>query len=169
MRTFVEGVKATSPRPAMVSLVIIFAIVELVLDIAIARCTHDGEAHGQRVADGARREPLQLERIEVLRGPQGTLYGKNTIGGALKVVTRKPGQQFHANGSIAIGSYDQFELKGSASGPVSNTLAVGFAVVRATRDGYVEDRLTIANIMTATQSAGAPRSPLHLRQRCAST
>ena len=90
---------------------------------------------------GTQLDLLDIERIEVLRGPQGTLYGKNTIGGALKVVTRKPGQQFHANGSIAIGSYDQFELKGSASGPVSDTLAVGFAAMRATRDGYVEDRL----------------------------
>jgi iron complex outermembrane receptor protein len=75
----------------------------------------------------------------VLRGPQGTLYGKNTIGGALKFVTRKPGQDFRATGSIAIGSYDQLELKGAASGPISDTLAAGFAVLRSKRDGYVED------------------------------
>ncbi|HEY0112181.1 MAG TPA: TonB-dependent receptor [Allosphingosinicella sp.] len=90
---------------------------------------------------GTQLDLLDIERIEVLRGPQGTLYGKNTIGGALKVVTRKPGQDFRANVSAAIGSYDQLDLKMSASGPISDTLAAGFAVMRAKRDGYVEDRV----------------------------
>ena len=88
---------------------------------------------------GTQLDLLDLERVEVLRGPQGTLYGKNTIGGALKVVTRKPGQQFRGGMSAAYGSYDQFDLKLSASGPVSETLAAGFAVMRSKRDGYVTD------------------------------
>ncbi|MEO5578617.1 MAG: TonB-dependent receptor [Sphingomicrobium sp.] len=88
---------------------------------------------------GNQLELLDLERIEVLRGPQGTLYGKNTIGGAIKFVSRKPGQEYRATGTIALGSYDQFDLKGAASGPVTETLAVGFAVMRSKRDGYVED------------------------------
>ncbi len=90
---------------------------------------------------GTQIDLLDLERIEVLRGPQGTLYGKNTIGGAFKVVTRKPDQDFRANAELAYGSYDQFELKGAASGPLSETVAAGFAVLRAKRDGYVEDRV----------------------------
>jgi iron complex outermembrane receptor protein len=89
---------------------------------------------------GNQLDLLDPERIEVLRGPQGTLYGKNTIGGALKFVTRKPGQDFRATGSIAIGSYDQFDLKGAVSGPISDTLAAGVAVMRSKRDGFVEDR-----------------------------
>ncbi|MES2904668.1 MAG: TonB-dependent receptor [Pseudomonadota bacterium] len=88
---------------------------------------------------GNQLELLDLERIEVLRGPQGTLYGKNTIGGAIKFVSRKPGQDFRATGSISIGSYDQIDLKGAASGPVTDTLAVGFAVMRSKRDGFVKD------------------------------
>ena len=88
---------------------------------------------------GNQLELLDLERIEVLRGPQGTLYGKNTIGGAIKFVSRKPGQDFRATGSIALGSYDQFDLKGAASGPITDTLAAGFAVMRSTRDGFVKD------------------------------
>ena len=88
---------------------------------------------------GNQLDLLDPERIEVLRGPQGTLYGKNTIGGALKFVTRKPGQEYRAGGSIAIGSYGQFDLRGAASGPISDTLAAGFAVIRSKRDGYVED------------------------------
>jgi iron complex outermembrane receptor protein len=88
---------------------------------------------------GNQLDLLDLERLEVLRGPQGTLYGKNTIGGAIKFVTRRPGQDFRATGSIAVGGHDSFELKGAASGPVTDTLAAGFALMRAERDGFVED------------------------------
>jgi len=88
---------------------------------------------------GNQLDLLDVDRIEVLRGPQGTLYGKNTIGGAIKFVTRKPGQQFRANASLAVGSYNQLELKASASGPLSDTLAVGVSVLRSKRDGFVRD------------------------------
>ena len=88
---------------------------------------------------GTQVDLLDLERVEVLRGPQGTLYGKNTIGGALKFVTRKPGRDTRINGSLALGSYNQFELKASMSAPISDTLAGGISVLRSKRDGYVED------------------------------
>lgn len=90
---------------------------------------------------GNQLDLLELERLEVLRGPQGTLYGKNTIGGAIKFVTRKPGQEIRANASIAYGSYEQLDLNAALSGPVSDTIAVGMSVMRATREGYVEDRV----------------------------
>jgi iron complex outermembrane receptor protein len=82
---------------------------------------------------------LDLERVEVLRGPQGTLYGKNTIGGALKLVTRRPGKTLRANGSIAVGNYDAFEVKASVSGPLSETMSGGVSFLRSTRDGFVDD------------------------------
>ena len=77
---------------------------------------------------GTQLDLLDVERIEVLRGPQGTLYGKNTIGGAIKFVTRSPGQELHANASVAIGSYDQFEFKTAASGPLTETLSAGISL-----------------------------------------
>ena len=88
---------------------------------------------------GNQLDLLDVDRIEVLRGPQGTLYGKNTIAGAIKFVTHRPGQTVRANASIAAGSYDQVELKAAVSGPLGNTLAAGIAVMRSTHDGYVKD------------------------------
>src|SRR6476620_1572044 len=88
---------------------------------------------------GTQMDLLDIERIEVLRGPQGTLYGKNTIGGAFKVVTRRPGQELHANASVAIGSYDQLEFKTAVSGPLTKTLSAGISFIRSKRDGFVRD------------------------------
>ena len=90
---------------------------------------------------GNQLDLLDVDRIEVLRGPQGTLYGKNTIGGAIKFVTHKPGQQVRANASLAVGSYDQFEFKGEVSGPLSDTVAAGISFLRSRHDGYVKDEV----------------------------
>jgi iron complex outermembrane receptor protein len=88
---------------------------------------------------GNQLDLLDVDRIEVLRGPQGTLYGKNTIGGAIKFVSRRPGDTLRANASLGVGSYDQFELKGSLSGPLTDGLAAGVSLIRSTHDGYVKD------------------------------
>jgi iron complex outermembrane receptor protein len=88
---------------------------------------------------GSQLDLLDLERIEVLRGPQGTLYGKNTIGGAIKFVTRRPGDTLRADASVAYGSYDQMEAKGDLSGPISDGLSVGVSLLGAKRDGFVQD------------------------------
>jgi iron complex outermembrane recepter protein len=88
---------------------------------------------------GSQLDLLDLDRIEVLRGPQGTLYGKNTIGGAIKFVTRRPDDTLRASGSIAGGSYDQLEGKGTLSGPISQGFDIGVSVLGSRRDGFVED------------------------------
>lgn len=88
---------------------------------------------------GTQFELLDLARVEVLRGPQGTLYGKNTIGGAIKLVSRRPGDEFRAQGSLTVGTYEQFEARASVSGPITDSLSGGLAVMHAQRDGYVED------------------------------
>ncbi|WP_292050514.1 TonB-dependent receptor [Brevundimonas sp. UBA5866] len=91
---------------------------------------------------GTQFDLLDLERIEILRGPQGTLYGKNTIGGAMKLVSRRPGQDFRARGSVSFGNYDQFEVQAAASGPVTDKLALGLSILHSERGGYVTDPRT---------------------------
>jgi iron complex outermembrane receptor protein len=88
---------------------------------------------------GNQLDLLDVDRIEVLRGPQGTLYGKNTIGGAIKYVSRKPGKQFRADASVTVGSYHQFDVQAAVSGPVSDTLSLGLAFIREKHEGYVKD------------------------------
>ena len=61
-----------------------------------------------------------IAQIEVLRGPQGTLFGKNTTGGALNITTRKPDENFRAEGSLSAGNYNSVRFKGVLSGQVSD-------------------------------------------------
>ncbi len=83
-----------------------------------------------------------VERIEVLRGPQGTLYGRNTIGGAIKYVTRRLGDEPEANVRLNVGSYNQIDLIASGSAPLSDTFRVGGAIARFTRDGFGTNLIT---------------------------
>ncbi|WP_310497068.1 TonB-dependent receptor [Sandarakinorhabdus sp.] len=87
---------------------------------------------------------FDVERIEVLRGPQGTLYGKNTTGGAISIVSKKPDlETFKAAGSALYGSYDQILLNGYVSAPlVGDRLALSLAAQWDKRDGLVTDPRT---------------------------
>ncbi|MEO0817966.1 MAG: TonB-dependent receptor [Pseudomonadota bacterium] len=80
-----------------------------------------------------------LERVEVLRGPQSTLFGKNASAGVVSVVTRGP--QFETSGSVeaSIGNYESFRLKGDITGPITDTLAYSLSGSLNQRDGYSED------------------------------
>jgi iron complex outermembrane receptor protein len=60
---------------------------------------------------------LNIERVEVLRGPQGTLFGRNTIGGAVSVVTKKPSETLNGNIEATTGSFNRFQIKGSIDVP----------------------------------------------------
>ncbi|MEQ8178106.1 MAG: TonB-dependent receptor [Amphiplicatus sp.] len=81
-----------------------------------------------------------IESVEVLRGPQGTLYGRNTIGGAINIFTREPGEDANVNADFTYGNYGQYQVRGSVSGPLVEGRAYASlsAVVRQ-RDGYLKD------------------------------
>ncbi len=81
---------------------------------------------------------VDLERVEVLRGPQGTLFGKNTIGGAIQLISKKPTGETGGFIEGAVGSYNRMDVRGSADFAVTDTLAAKFSFAMLNRDGYVK-------------------------------
>lgn len=85
---------------------------------------------------GAILEVYDVERVEVLKGPQGNLYGRNTIGGAIKYVTRKPGKETEADIDVKVGEYDLLKVTGQASGPLAENVYGGVGFTHRQRDGW---------------------------------
>jgi outer membrane receptor protein involved in Fe transport len=80
-----------------------------------------------------------VERIEVLRGPQSTLFGKNASAGVISIVTKKPQFDFGGNVEASYGNYDAFVFKGVVTGPLSDTVAASLSGSYNTRDGFTRD------------------------------
>jgi len=87
-------------------------------------------------APGAVLDLLDIERVEVLKGPQGTLFGRNSIGGAVNVITRTPGQEFSFKGEVTFGQRNRMEARGAINVPLGEKLGASFAFDVDKRDGY---------------------------------
>ena len=86
---------------------------------------------------------IDVERIEVLRGPQGTLFGQNSTGGAINVISKKPSTEGYSNSSdITLGSYAQTKFRSSSNIPLSDKLATRFSFSTNKRDGFSENTVT---------------------------
>ena len=88
---------------------------------------------------GALFDLVDIEQIEVLRGPQGTLYGRNSNGGAIKIATLKPTTEgFGASGRVTYGNFDRFDVKGSVNVPIADVAALRLSGLYKERDGYFD-------------------------------
>ncbi len=92
---------------------------------------------------GAVLDVYEVERVEILRGPQGTLYGRNTIGGAVKYVTKRISDETTASVKASVGTYGQADLTLAGSTSLADdTIRIGGAVASLHRDGFGENVLT---------------------------
>ena len=105
---------------------------------------------------------LELERVEVLRGPQGTLYGRNAVGGAINFVTKAPTNNLEASARFGIGSLGMFRSEARLSGPLVRDRVLGsVAILRGLRDGFVRD-VDHPNHPLGGEDVSAVRSKLHV-------
>ena len=80
-----------------------------------------------------------IERVEVVKGPQGTLFGRNATGGAVHIITNKPVNDFEAKAELVIGSDSRVRLSGAWNSPLTEHVALRLAGLISNRDGYSEN------------------------------
>jgi iron complex outermembrane receptor protein len=85
---------------------------------------------------------VEVERIEVLRGPQGTLFGKNSTGGAIQYVTKRPAETFGARVDLTVGSYKRRDITAAVDIPINDTLLTKVTAANLRRDGFVKSITT---------------------------
>ena len=83
-----------------------------------------------------------VERVEVLRGPQGTLYGRNSLAGAIKFITRTPGEDLWVNASAGYGNYNRYDINGSVGGPLGSGWAASLSAKADGHRGYFDNVAT---------------------------
>ncbi len=84
-----------------------------------------------------------IERVEVLKGPQGTLFGRNSSGGLVNVITREPGRQFEAKVNVGVANYETYTAQAYVAGPVTDTLSADIALTMTDQqEGWGRDQVT---------------------------
>jgi iron complex outermembrane recepter protein len=116
----------------------------------------DGVYLGQ--GPSVNQDLVDLERVEVLRGPQGTLFGKNTVAGAVSLVSKKPSGEFEGKGTINVGNFNALEAKLNVDIPVNDMVSAKIAVSSRVRDGYIKNIYTEGQLPTTinTVVGGVP-------------
>lgn len=94
------------------------------------------------------REFVELDRVEVLRGPQGTLYGRDSTGGAIRLYTKAPSTEYGVQVDMAIGNLNRRDVKGSLDLPITENFRSRFTIGSYDRDGYITS-------LTTGQKSGA--------------
>ena len=89
---------------------------------------------------GGYMSTLDIERVEVLRGPQGTLFGKNTTGGAINIISTKPGPDFSSSLTARLGEFGQQDVRGMVNFPISDNVFARVSAASEQSDGYYYNR-----------------------------
>ncbi len=113
---------------------------------------------------GTNQQLFDIENVQVLLGPQGTLFGRNATAGAITISARKPGDKLEAEAHASYGNYDAVNFGGMVNVPVSDRLQIRVAGERSTRDGYTVDLNTgkdYDNLNEYALRAGVRWAPLH--------
>lgn len=90
-------------------------------------------------AGGTSTDLFDIERIEVVRGPHGTLFGKNVVGGAVSIYTQRPTPEFESRIGLTVGNYSQAMVRGLVNGRMTDNLSGKFSFSTNKRDGYVDN------------------------------
>src|SRR5262245_22922761 len=114
-------------------------------------------------ASGTAVSLLDVDHVEVLRGPQGTLFGRNTVGGAIQVISKKPElTKLTGRLNAAVGRFSRRDIDGALNVPLASTFAVRLAATRRDRDGYVtriSDGLDLGDVNTVAARLSALWQP----------
>jgi iron complex outermembrane recepter protein len=97
---------------------------------------------------------FDVDRIEVLRGPQGTLFGRNTTGGAINVILKKPSEEFGGYMEVGFGQFGLFSARGSVDLPINDRILTKFSAYSVTDDGYVSNPVTGEDNLNSSESLG---------------
>ena len=92
-------------------------------------------------------EFFDTQRVEVLRGPQGTLYGRNATGGVINIISAEPEKEFGGYAKVDLGNYAKRRLEGALNVPLSDTVSGRISLLYAQRDGYTENRIANASAL----------------------